>query len=125
MDLSELAYTDSGILDLKDNNGIVMEEGGKVAQIEVFGPDTDEVMNAQTRYREERIKAGDDMKARRRAECRLLAGFTKRFHNVQFHDKDATAKDAFAIYMEVSRVRKQVDDYVIDDGNFIRSGPKS
>lgn len=125
MDLFDLAFADSATMDIKDHKGEAVHDGKKVAQVEVFGPDTNEVMKAQTRYRDARIKAGDDAEARRDAECRLLAGFTKRFHNVQFHGKDATAKDAYAIYKEVSPVRLQVDAFVVDAGNFTKGGPKN
>ena len=125
MDLSELAYEDTAVMDIKGHDDKPLKEGRKASQIEVYGPDSEEAIKAQAKFRDARIKASGDADELKAAECRLLSDFTKELLNVKFKGKAATKKDAFSIYRDVSMVRGQVDRFVVDSANFIKSSKKS
>jgi hypothetical protein len=126
MDLFDLAYEDVAVMDIKGHDGkILVDEAGKTSTIEVFGPDSDEKMRAQTKYRKALISAGGDPDMSIDAMCRLLSDCTKSIKNVTFKGKPATVKQAFSLYKEVTMVREQVDTFLGTKGNFTKSGAKS
>jgi hypothetical protein len=126
MDLFDLAYEDVAVMDIKGHDGkILVDEAGKTSTIEVFGPDSDERMRASTKYRKALIAAGEDGDARMDAMCRFLSDCTKSINNVTFKGSDATVKQAFSIYKEVSPVRIQTDNFLGGNENFTKGGAKN